>query len=397
MNSNGTSKRPSFVHVAAAACSLLVGLGFMSCAEQRPLDREITEVRPAGIRPPSGPGMVSPSGMPSSANSASGAGAGPNFIWDTPEGWTELAPTQLRAANFLVDAESNAECYLTILPGMGGGLVDNVNRWRGQIGLAPQSTTEIEALPKRSLFGNPATIIDLQGAYKGMGDNAVPGSALLGAILSMPEGMLFVKMTGPAEVVDANRDAFDSFCNTLDIDVPGQEHDHSSHAPGAHDEAVAAEAAGSSGSSGNSGSSAGLAWTAPDSWTVDNSNSMRVANFRFGESGESECYISVLGGDGGGIEMNVNRWRSQVGAEELSATELMALPTLKILGVDSPWMEAYGDFSGMGAEDLSNAGIKGAICELGNQALFVKMIGPASELREQHDNFISFCESLRAE
>jgi len=391
MKSNGTSKRPFFVHVVATACSLLIGIGLVSCAEQRPLDREITEVRPAGIRPGSGPGRVSPSGMASSENRASGSSSGPKFVWDTPDGWTELAPTQLRAANFVVDAESNAECYLTVLPGMGGGLVDNVNRWRNQIGLAPQSTSEIEALPKRPLFGNPATIVELEGAYKGMGDNAVPGSALLGAILAMPEGMLFVKMTGPADVVSANRAAFDSFCDSLDLDMPGEEHDHSSHAPGAHDEAVGASSTGSSGSSG------GLAWTAPDSWTADNSNSMRVANYRFGESGESECYIAVLGGNGGGVEMNVNRWRSQVGADELSQAEIMALPTLKILGVDSPWMEAYGDFSGIGADDLSNAGIKGAICELEGQALFVKMLGPASELREQHDNFISFCESIRAE
>ena len=388
MKSIGTSKPSYSVHVVSAACSFLVALGVMSCSEERPLDREITEVRPAGIRSGSGPGMVSPSGMPSSQNRASGdsggSSGGPNFIWDMPEGWTEVPPTEFRAANFVVDAESNSECYLTILPGQGGGLYENVNRWRGQIGLAPQSTEEIDALPKRPLFGNPATIVDLEGAYKGMGDNAVPGSALLGAILAMPEGMLFVKMTGPSEVVNANRSAFDRFCDTLDIDTPG-EHDHSSHAPGAHDEPEAPNASG------------GLAWTAPDSWTVDTSNKMRVVNYRFGESGESECYISVLGGDGGGVEMNVNRWRSQVGVDELSASEIMGLPTLKILGVDSPWMEAYGDFSGMGADDLSNAGIKGAICVLGSEALFIKMIGPAAELREQHDNFISFCESLRAE
>jgi len=394
MKCNGTATR-SFRALCLVAVSVLsMGPGLVSCSE-RPLDREITEVRPKAVRP--GPGVSSSSraGMPSSQNRPSGSDTGTaKFIWETPEGWTQRPPTQLRAANFQVGGDPNAECYLTILPGMGGGLVDNVNRWRNQIGLEPQSDEEIRALPKRLLFGNEATIVELEGAYSGMGDNAVEGSALIGAVLAMPEGMLFVKMTGPLELIRANRTKFDEFCDSLDL-AGAAGHDHSTHEPGAHDDEPAPSGAASASSSPDA--SSGLAWTAPDGWTELPAKSMRVVSYKLGASGTAECYISVLGGTGGGIEMNVNRWRTQVGESELPSSEIASLPTLNILGVQSPWVEAYGDFSGIGADDLSNAGILGAICVLGNQSIFVKMVGPASELREARQGFISFCESLRTE
>lgn len=316
------------------------------------------------------------------------------FIWDTPEGWTAKAPTSMRVANFQVGETSEAECYLTVLAGMGGGLVSNVNRWREQIGLPPQSEAEILALPQRLLFGNEATIIELEGAFKGMGDVAEAGYGLLGAILSMSEGTLFVKLTGPIETVRANRAEFDQFCDSLDKKMPGApEHDHAPRAgqpqPG---ETPAASPAGTT-----SASSGGLAWDAPNGWEEQPARSMRVVSYQIGTVSGSECYITVLGGDAGGVEANINRWHTQVGSEELSPAEIADLPMLSILDVPSPWMEAYGDFSGMGAEDQSDAGILGAICNLGDQTLFIKMLGSSELLKAERTNFIQFCESLRVE
>ena len=331
-------------------------------------------------------------GMPGATPSASmnrevGANSSSRgFVWETPEGWTAKAPTSMREANFQVGDDPNAECYLTVLAGMGGGLISNVNRWRQQIGLPPQTDAEILALPKRLLFGNEATIVELEGAFKGMGDEAEEGFGLLGAILSMQEGTLFVKLTGPIETVRANRAQFDQFCDSLDKDEPGAaEHDHSAH----ETQTSATKTA--------SDSSGGLAFEAPKSWQEQPPRSMRIVSYQVGSTPGSECYITGLSGDAGGVEANINRWRSQVGAEPLSQAEIAALPTLTILGTPSPWMEAYGDFSGMGAEDQSDAGILGAICNLGNQTLFLKMLGPSSLLKSERDNFIQFCESLRVE
>ena len=40
---------------------------------------------------------------------------------------------------------SKAEIAVTVFPGNVGGLTANVNRWRGQIGLAPLAPAELEA------------------------------------------------------------------------------------------------------------------------------------------------------------------------------------------------------------------------------------------------------------
>src|ERR1700752_2827423 len=61
------------------------------------------------------------------------------FDYDLPEGWVELAPTSDRLVNLRPAGDPGAACTLSFLPGSGGGLESNVNRWRGQLGAEPLS------------------------------------------------------------------------------------------------------------------------------------------------------------------------------------------------------------------------------------------------------------------
>lgn len=66
------------------------------------------------------------------------AGA-PQIKWETPEGWTEVPPSSMRYASFS-SADGNGgkiDISIVTFAGDGGSDADNVNRWRGQIGLAP--------------------------------------------------------------------------------------------------------------------------------------------------------------------------------------------------------------------------------------------------------------------
>jgi hypothetical protein len=60
------------------------------------------------------------------------------------------------------------------------------------------------------------TTIDASGAYTGMGGpmmaspKVAPGYRLLGAIVEGPGGHVFVKFSGPAKTVAANRQKFDA-------------------------------------------------------------------------------------------------------------------------------------------------------------------------------------------
>lgn len=152
---------------------------------------------------------------------AASAASAPQLIYTTPEGWKEQAGSMMRDVNLSFGGNDEGECYVARLPGAGGGLVANVNRWRGQMGADPLSEEEINALPKKPLFGQPATFVDVTGDYSpGMGSTDVKkDQRLLGLILASDAGAVFVKMTGPSEVVAANAEAFDVFTSSLDVSL----------------------------------------------------------------------------------------------------------------------------------------------------------------------------------
>src|SRR5690606_19513113 len=94
------------------------------------------------------------------------------LIYDTPEGWTEKPGSPMRDVNFTFGEKGEGECYVARLPGAGGGLAANVNRWRAQMGTEPLTDEQVAALPTRSLFGQPARFVAVDGAFSpGMGSN----------------------------------------------------------------------------------------------------------------------------------------------------------------------------------------------------------------------------------
>jgi hypothetical protein len=138
--------------------------------------------------------------------------------WEVPEGWVEEESTQMRVVNLRFGPEAEGECYLAILPGAGGGVEGNINRWAGQMGLDPLSTEALAALPRQNLFGRKAPFVDFVGTYRGMGNiEPIDPARMLGAVLADEQLTFFVKMVGPAGVVEAERKNFEQFCSSLRI------------------------------------------------------------------------------------------------------------------------------------------------------------------------------------
>lgn len=167
--------------------------------------------------------------QPKSANQSADADApasspavkSPSLTWDTPEGWKDVGADGMRVANFRIGPGDEAECYATILKGTGGGVAMNVNRWRGQMGLPEVSQEDIDALPQISMLGAKAVFVDLAGTYGGMQDdahtdaNAQQGFALMGAIAVREHDAIFLKMTGPEELLKNQRDNFVALAASL--------------------------------------------------------------------------------------------------------------------------------------------------------------------------------------
>lgn len=71
--------------------------------------------------------------------------------WTVPDGWTlDPEPRQMRLATYLApDPDGQIEVAVTRFPGQVGGELANINRWRGQMGLPPVESAELESVIER--------------------------------------------------------------------------------------------------------------------------------------------------------------------------------------------------------------------------------------------------------
>jgi hypothetical protein len=99
-------------------------------------------------------------------------------------------------------------------------------------------------------------------------------------------------------------------------------------------------------------SAAGLRWTAPAGWKAEAERPMRAATYSIvpatGDTGVAECVVNFFGpGQGGGIDANVERWKSQVlGADGKPAAAKVDKRTVR--GVAITMVDASGTYTGMG-------------------------------------------------
>src|SRR6185436_7389792 len=139
------------------------------------------------------------------------AAAKPN--WDVPADWKEQPPSQMLLAKFLLggDAGAKAEVTVSVFPGDTGGLLANVNRWRGQVGLTPVEQPELKTLASVDVIGGKATLVDVTGVCPRNGQKA----RLIGAIVPREGNTWFYKMMGDEAVAEQQKAAFVKFIQTV--------------------------------------------------------------------------------------------------------------------------------------------------------------------------------------
>ncbi|MEO8615357.1 MAG: hypothetical protein ABI600_09465 [Luteolibacter sp.] len=128
-----------------------------------------------------------------------------------PDGWTASEGSSMRAASFSIAGQdgTSADVSVVPIPGESGSVLDNVNRWRSQLQLAPLDSADDPALgtkaesPAGEIFVSHMTSTEpiLNGKK----------AALASAILKRPGMTWFFKITGEASLVQANLEKFDSF------------------------------------------------------------------------------------------------------------------------------------------------------------------------------------------
>lgn len=326
----------------------------------------------------------------------------PGFDFDLPQGWDDLGSSGQRLIDLRPAGEPEAQCYLSFLQGDGGGLAANVDRWYAQMGQPGIDAATLAALPRRPLFSGEAVVVDVEGAFQDMGaTEAKPGYRMLGVIAPSDQFTIFVKFTAPRELVELEKERFFAFVDSIEPVLPGQDGGGDPHYAGdGHDhdgdglpDTPTTGAAAPALPAGPHGGSGGFTWTAPDGWVDQGARPMRHVSYELPEG--TECYVTLLGGDGGGLVMNLQRWSEQLGGDELTPAELDALPKIELLGQTVPMIEVSGTYTSMGGDSRPDHTLRGVACiRPAGGSVFVKMIGPTAEVEAARADFIAFCASF---
>lgn len=390
--------------IAVCACVLMIG-----CEE--PADRveiaetaERSETRPVPqinmssadrfalaspqvtepITPVGGPAPAAPEQMAQATGAPTSSGM---FTYDIPAGWNPAPASQFRDPNFTYGPNNELECYVSVLQGQGGGMLVNANRWRSQLSQPPYTEEEFARLPRATILGQEAVIVEFTGDFLGMGAaEPKPGYRLVGALLEAPMAAIFIKMTGPDQMVQEQKDNFALFAQSLRMNAPQ---------PAAEMAPVADAATAPAVPPATSAEASGLEWRAPDGWTEAGGSPMRVVTYKFGAQSEGECYVAALPGAAGGRLENFNRWLAQMGQPPLEETELDLQPPVIMFGEEVPMLIAKGTYTGMGGESRPDHVLFGALAEVDGQSVFVKLVAPEVLAQEHMQKFAAFCASIK--
>jgi hypothetical protein len=141
--------------------------------------------------------------------STPGADVGDKPAWTVPAGWQEGPLAQFLIAKYLIAGNDGVEASVNVslLAGDGGGLLPNVNRWRGQLGLAPVTEAELAKAATITASGGTATLVD----FTGTDGRTSKATRLIGVVLPLGGQTWFYKLTGDANLVAQQKDALLKF------------------------------------------------------------------------------------------------------------------------------------------------------------------------------------------
>ncbi len=331
----------------------------------------------------------SPGSAGSSAASAEAAGSErPAVPWTVPAGWEEKPASGMRVASYAVKRPDgrSADISVVAMGGGAGGELENVNRWRNQIGLDPVTEADLAGLRSIIPAGNRQVVMyELDGKKAVLDDKYA--ARTLAAILPAGEMTVFFKITGENALVAEQKPQFLAWIKSVDTGGGGESAPEASSAPTSAPASAATPSVG--GASASSASSDGLpAWQVPAGWKAAGPKPMRLASFDIPDAaGNGDVSISQLNGDGGGLLANINRWRGQVGLPALEASALAsnskALATAS--GDSATWVELAG----------SDKTIFGAIVARGDVSWFFKLTVPSAAAGRQREDFEQFVRSVK--
>jgi hypothetical protein len=295
----------------------------------------------------------------------------PQLQWTLPNGWQEIAPSQMRVASFIVTNANGQTDDVGVIPlPTGGNELALVNMWRDQMqlpALTNETTTEAISVGNDSakLFDIASDALLVDGKFH---------ARILVAMLPRGETSWFFKMTGEDSFVASQKENFLQFLKSVSF-VQNSSPQIAS-APETQNQ------------------NANSIWTIPSGWQQLPPSEFLVAKFSIaGADGASaQVNVSSLAGEGGGLVANVNRWRGQLDLSAADETEFSK--TISTFAIPNG-QATLVDFTGTDSKTGKPARLVGAIVPQNGQTWFYKLMGDESIVAQQKDAFIKFIQSSK--
>jgi hypothetical protein len=257
--------------------------------------------------------------------------------WDLPEGWSAAGPKPMRFATFVIDdAPPSLELAISSL-GPNQDMLDNVNRWRKQIGLKDIAESELDDnLKKHKTETGEFLLFDALGTGPGRMTPPFAG----GGVAPFASGGAAPFAGGGGQPV---------------------------------------------------GPTEKLEYDLPDGWTkLDSSMMVPVRLQKEVGDGKAQITIVELPADANEWEPNVIRWANQVSMGGLSKQQFAARTTdLKIDGVEGKQVDLID------LESESKTGMIGGMVKREGSAWFLKLTGNKQIVEDSREAFEQFSQSIR--
>jgi hypothetical protein len=131
----------------------------------------------------------------------------PQIKWEVPPGWSAAPASTMRYASFAAEKDGEkADISIVTFPGDGGSDLENVNRWRQQIGLQAVEASALSSMIVPVRAGEISfSTVDFTGA-----------SARMLAAWTRHDGRAwFFKLTGPTILVEQEKPKFVGFVESV--------------------------------------------------------------------------------------------------------------------------------------------------------------------------------------
>lgn len=130
--------------------------------------------------------------------------------WRAPQQWQALPANNIRRGAWAVSnaAGAKAEVTVTVFAGDVGGLLQNVNRWRGQIGLGDIDEGQLaQAVVERELGQAPSRVVTLS--------NPQNGQTSITALVPHDNVTWFFKIMGDTALITEQSPQWESFLKSI--------------------------------------------------------------------------------------------------------------------------------------------------------------------------------------